>query len=248
MKTRESEIDKAHKITEQKWVLTMARKSNGSHPQHAFLIVEGIENDKAVTWFMDFVGHGIAPDLVLPNVLNGQIRIQPGTPFTAETEGELERSPLIYRCKARMMDLHQDDIICSLSWPIDKEDAIRLIKNIRDEQHQPPVFNIFGKDSLLAAGSAASSSKAKGHNCFTYAKEKINGLHVQHIKVGGDASDYCLDRIACITSLTLKDPRKRTPYCPYFTRRAACITSLAIAGIGLAIEVARRHYSNAKPG
>src|ERR1700687_4568262 len=98
MKMRNSEINKTYEINEDKWALSLVRMTQGTHQQHAFFVLEGIQNGKAVTWFMDLVGPGMS--VFLPNITNSKVRVEE---FSAESEIDLKNSPLLYRCKKRMM-------------------------------------------------------------------------------------------------------------------------------------------------
>lgn len=228
MRTRNSEINKAYEIIESKWVLTLTRKTQGAHPQHAFFILEGIEDEQAVVWFMDLVGPGMAA--YLPNIKDANVRIET---FKEPSEDDLKIKPLVYRCGRKMMDLRERDTIAPLHWAISKEDAGRLIEAITKDKKNPPVFNIFGKESLITASSAQSSSKERGHNCFTYAKEKIRDLDVSMIKIECDSMAYCMEHIAGITSLTLKSTNNSASYCPYFTAKTITHGLKVVAGVGV---------------
>lgn len=236
MRERKSEIDKTYVIDENKWVLTMARKTTGSHTQHTFLIVEGIQDGNAVVWFMDLVGPGMS--VMLPNLQSSRIRIES---FSAQTEAELKRDPLLFRCERRMMDVRHNDTIAEQHWYIDRESALKLIGNITSDQNSPPIFNIIGKESFITGSSAKSSSKERGHNCFTYAREKIADLNIPEITVQCDRYAHCLDQIASVSSLTLKDPnRGGVSYCPGYK---AFLAFGATVTAGVVLEAARRYYN-----
>lgn len=205
MKQRLSEVDENFEIDEDSWVLTLARKPHSAHPQHAFFILEGIEDGKASIWFMDLVGPGLAPKL--PNILDAHIRIEN---IQDGSEDELKRNPLLYRCQRIMMDLQGGETIMSRTWNIEKEDADRLIDAMKQDKLNPPVFNIFGKNSIITGSSASSSSKERGHNCFTYCREKIENLNVSIIRIESDEKAYCIDHIAGISSTTLNKPKTLT--------------------------------------
>ena len=236
MKIRKSEIDRVNEINEEQWVLTLARKTCGVHQQHAFFILEGIIDEKATIWFMDLVGTPL-----LPNLSQAKIRIRN---FYASSEEELSQSPLLYRCSikekgmyAEMMDLKAGDSIVranNKSWLIDKKNALMLVKNIEGDCLDPPIFNIFGKSSKLTGSSAASSSKERGHNCFTYAKEKITELRMQAIKIEENKIAYYMDQFVALTSLTLRNNQHQPFYsncCTLFAGGAVLIGTLAIVGL-----------------
>lgn len=241
MENRASEIDKTYVINANRWVLTMARKTNGSHQQHTFLIVEGIQYEKAVIWFMDLVGPGMS--VWLPNVMDAHIRIEP---FIANSKAEMKEESLLFRCKKRMMDLKTGDKIAQQHWFIDQVDALKLIDAITKDKERPPVFNILGKDSVITGSSAKSSSKEKGHNCFTYAKEKINDLNVLEIKIVSDRSAYYIEQVVGISSLTLKGEKKNSAlYCPSYKKiLLAAATGGAVCIAALAIKSASSYYDS----
>ncbi len=237
MKKRVSEIDETHVIDENKWVLTMARKTTGSHQQHTFLIVEGIQNDQAVTWFMDLVGPGMS--VLLPNILDSRIRMEH---YQEQSEAELKSNPMIYRCDKRMMDLRPQDGIAEQHWYIDQEDALRLIQSINKDKEHPPVFNILGIKSVITSASAQSSSKEKGHNCFTYAREKIVSLKLPQIVIDCDNSAYYIEQVAGVSSLTLRDKRQNPRvFCPNYKTILAAGAVAAVASV--AAVAARSYYS-----
>jgi len=242
MRTRNSEVNSSYQINEDKWVLTLTRKTTkGSHKQHAFFILEGIENRKAITYFMDLVGPKREFAVLLPNIKDSKIRVES---LTANTRKELDENPLLYRCKTKMMDLKPYDELALLPpWLIDKEDAQRLIDVISNDQKNPPVFNIFGESSVFTGSSAKLSSKERGHNCFTYAKEKIEELNVPDIKIECDKTTYYIDKVVGISSFTLKPIAKpATSSGSCLTSRCALFSTLAVVGAGVAIEAARRYY------
>lgn len=234
---RRSEINRAREITEDRWALTLARKTQGAHQQHAFFILEGIENEQAVVRFMDLVGNSL-----LPNINKAHIRIV--EIFEAD-EAALAAKALVFRCDRQMMDLRENESIAYVQWPITRQNAFRLINAITRDKEMPPLFNIIGKNSLLTASSAHSSSKDRGHNCFTFAKAKIEELDVPTIKISCDNTAYYMEHIAGITSLTLKNTNNSTSYCPYFAKVAVVGFGLLAAGYFSMEEI--RHRYNMTP-
>ena len=243
MKSRLSEVDSAHKITNDWWVLTLARKNSNVFQQHAFFMLEGIENEKAVIWFMDFRGNPLKP-----NIKPGHTVVEK---IIADTEDDLLKTPLIFRSeergeKKKMMDLKEGDSITCKIWPIKKEEALKLVGSIvRDKERGPhqPIFCIFGKGSLLTGSSAYSSNKERGHNCFTYAKKKIEELKSTTVKIEPNPNAYYIEMLAEVTSLTLTRPVTLNPknveintsfttYCPYFSKKAVIgLATIAAAAI-----------------
>ena len=235
MKERNSEINKNYKISEDRWVLTLACKMKGSNPKHSFFILEGIANGKAVTWFIDFAGN----PFLYSSIPNGRIRF---CLFISDSEIDLENNPLIFRCKEWMMDLNPNDeiaIINNKPWYINKEDANRLITSIKQDEKNPPIFNIFGKNSVSTRSNPNAIGKDNVYNCFTYAKEKIDNLKIASINIECDPTTYCVDQIANIRSFTLKDPKKATSYCPYFSKTV-------LVGVGLVAIASAIFYNTSK--
>lgn len=218
-----SEIDTAYEINEDKWVLTLARKAQGVHTQHAFFILEGIiDKDARSIWFMDLIGNPL-----MPNIKNARIRIKS---YSASVDDESEgQKKLIHCCEdsKNMMSIKPGDEIVYKMWHINKRDAQRLISAIEKDQKKPPIFNIFGKNSIFAGSSAVASSKEKGHNCFTYAKAKIQELDIPSIKLNTNLVAYCMEHVADMTSLTLPQPQGST----LFWKLAVGVSLAAVAGL-----------------
>ena len=166
---KRSEIDPSRPILDDSWVVSLVRKPDGAHAQHAFLVLEGKQANCAKIWFMDFRG---SP--VLPDIGDGKIVIHP-------YKGTLEEE-LLFCCNRRMMDIRKGDRLLSMSWNISSDKGKQLIDAITQAQRKPPKFNILGQPSLFAIGTGASSSTEAGHNCFTWAKEQLRNLNESHIQ------------------------------------------------------------------
>ena len=232
---RNSEINKNYKISENRRVLTLACKMKNSNPKHSFFILEGITDGKAIIWFIDFIGNPFLYSIMN----NGRVRFYT---FISDSEIDLEKNPLIFRCKASMMNLMPNDeiaIVNNKPWYINKEDANRLLTSIKEDEKNPPIFNIFGKNSVVTRSNPNSTDQDNVYTCFTYAKEKIDNLKIAYINSECDPTSYCVDQIANIRSFTLKTPQEATSYCPYFSKTV-------LAGVGLVAIASTIFYNTSK--
>jgi hypothetical protein len=198
---RPSEINKTFIIKEEEWVISLARIANTSFTQHAFIIIEAIEDKKPSIYFIDFIGpHWLKS---IPKNEIGEIRFH--------RYGEENKAPegLIFSCKRRMMKLNPGDYIGSKQWYISKDKALELIQLVQQEKEQniKIPFNILGNESSLAKSSAKVSNKKLGHSCFTWAKEKLHAINDPSIQIKSNTiGDFInIDEIASITALTAKN-------------------------------------------
>jgi hypothetical protein len=202
MENRKSEINKTFVIKEEEWVISLARIANTLITQHAFIILEAIEEGEPTIYFMDFVGRSWPSSL--PNSEIGVVRYE-----KCDKSSEQADKGLIFCSSKKMMQLESGDKIASKQWYISKDDALELIKKIKAEKKEieelraPLPFCILGQDSLLTQSSASSSSKEKGHSCFSWAKEKLHGIGDPSIKVEGSNSVEFVNKFAAITGLTV---------------------------------------------
>lgn len=229
MKTRKSEVNSSFVINDTKSVISLARKANYLHEQHAFLILETIENGADAIYFMDFVGEDWFKNI--PNSNIGKVRLERYSrsegveakqsdhkgDFKVDTETSLSKpissnEKLIFKCKRRMMDLTPNDKIASKQWYIESHKASELIKLVKEQVDDPNSknkkrypFSWFGQQNPLTGSSATLSSKEKGNNCFTWARGKLMevGLSVEN---GKNTLEW-INKYACITGLTTYTPR-----------------------------------------
>lgn len=235
MKERKSQINETYIIREDKWVISLARKDNvisGIWTQHAFLVLEGIENGKPTIYFMDFVGEHW--ELSLPNSEIGRVRF-------VEINGEEvdncnpSKNNLIFQCKSKMMNIITSDKIASKQWFINKDDALRLIHNVKSEKNfeKKYPFSILGKQSVLTGSSAESSNKVRGHNCFTWAKEKLKAADIE-VK-GSDTVEW-INNYACITGFTVNSPSWISSY-SIFNTKCATATAVIIGATAMCVAL-----------
>ena len=80
MNTKYSEINSNLFVNEENYVISLVRKPNGTHCEHAFLIIEGRDVNKSVIWFIDFRGapkfSGIKPGKICIYKHSGELNDQ----------------------------------------------------------------------------------------------------------------------------------------------------------------------------
>ncbi len=209
-----SSVDPSRPVLDNLWVISLMRKPEGAHAEHAFLSLEGKKNNRTMIWFIDLVGNPI-----LPGIGNGKIRIH-------NYAGDLEEE-LLFCCNRRMMDIRKGDRIISSSWNIPVDTANRLLESVAQAQANPPKFNILGQQSLFAIGTGASSSTATGHNCFTWAKEQLRNLNDPHIQL---PMDDIQSWVFSATSRLLVDNRQQTTF--WYHRPVVIATMIGAAATG----------------
>lgn len=205
---RRSEVNRSMHITAKRWIVSLARNPDSSTSEHAFIIIEGIQNSAAVIWFIDFVTEGF--------VLRNQVGIKPGkirlekpepVPMSHYLAMPYE-SRLIFAGKRNMFNLNHTAHLLSSSWQISSGETLAFIKSIEKKirDNNFPKFTIVGHDSALGQISGATQSEEAGHNCFTWAKSVL--LDLKEVKASGILSYSSLqDWIGCTTSNFLRDNR-----------------------------------------
>ncbi len=175
---KRSEVDPTRIIMDEYWAVSLLRLPDSSNDEHAFLVLEGIEGNKSMIWFADFVANSL--DLFLPGIRDGKVRIDPHESICTCSSGKL-----LFECREKMMEIRKGDCLLYSTWPIPELSARILIKNIEEQMKKPPKYNILG-DSALAASSATSSRNPTGHNCFTFARKMLRDLNDEYISVPDD--------------------------------------------------------------
>lgn len=218
--SRYSEVDPSRIITDGHWLISLVRKPDGAHSEHAFLILEGKESNIARIWFMDFVG-----EPMLPGINDGKIRLE-------HFEGALG-DKLLLSCKLRMMDITRGSRLLFCSWAVPSEAALQLVRSVKGRQLAPPKFNILGCSSVFASSTAGSSSKSVGHNCYTWAREQLNNLEQSHIIMSD--KDSIVDSAFSQTSRVLPDPQMLSWY-----QKPIGVAGIAITAAVVGVTIARK--------
>lgn len=85
-------------------------------------------------------------------------------------------------------DLHlSNKVIYGFSWSIPRQKVLQLHKLIQAEVGQEIHYQVLGDRSLFVSDSS------KGHNCFTWAREKL--LKLEHPQIVADIGTKPYDRI-----------------------------------------------------
>ena len=218
-----SEIDASYVIKNEQWVISLVKKDNSFFEEHAFLILEGMgeEENAHKTWFFDFVGG--APGQLLPNAKFGRVRLY---------EAGDNSKTLLFECPLRMMDLRSNDKIYCSTWYINADRALLLIESIKSEKErtkkQQVPFCILGADSKLTTGSAKSSNKEIGHNCFTWAKKQLKSCDINITP--NSTAKWMNSNIISSTGLNLgKAPSEYINF-SFFKKSLAVVVAVAAVG------------------
>jgi hypothetical protein len=180
---KRSEVDPTRIITDDYWAVSLVRLPDSTNNEHVFLVLEGIDSNKSMIWFVDFVAND-AFDALLPGIRDGKVRLD----YHESEEVAASSGKLLFRCHKQLMSIRAGDCLLYLAWSILKGTAEILIQNIQAQQSNPPKYNMLG-NSALAASSAASSRNPTGHNCFTFAREMLRDLNDEYIQIPQDRFD-----------------------------------------------------------
>ncbi|XP_067026194.1 uncharacterized protein [Acropora muricata] len=179
---KRSEVDPSRVITDDSWAVSLVRLPDRDRSEHVFIVLEGKQGRKSKIWFADFIaGRGMF-DVVNPGTKEGKVRID-------YHESEDPTSSLLFECEKEMMNVRANDRWLHTTMLIPKATAEILIENIEKSKKEPPKFHLAGDKSVVAIGSATSSSNTTGHNCFTWAKKMLDDLNDINIKLPEEGYD-----------------------------------------------------------
>lgn len=187
-KTKASEVDDNFLISYETWVVSIMRKAEVGNTEHAFLMVEGINQfGKSTVRRYDLVIHDDRKNY-------SQILILPPDDTQAEVK--------------TVANLTKGDKCYYQSWIITREQAAQLHKNIlrdKDIANSPEGIRYFvsGDQSLIG-----KSSLKQGHSCFTWAREKLIEIEDNRKTFTKNLKPKITDCIAAKTSLYLPKPKK----------------------------------------
>ena len=193
-----SAVHDAFHLNYEIWVVSLMRKAEEGNTEHAFLMVEGINQfGNLVVKRYDLVKHEVRKGYA-------DILIRP--------ENDEENSNL-----ETVVNLTKGDKCFYQSWQITREQASHLHSNvlldrqIANDSHQGISYQIVGNEAILPNPSSPSNICKQGHNCFTWAREKLRVLNDPAIS--NSIKSKITDCIAAKTSLYLKDPEKEKSNC-----------------------------------
>ena len=151
---KESELSTQIIIENHCSVISLVRNKNSRIPEHVFIVVEQIIRGKSVMHFIDFVN--------IEETKKGRARHK-------TYEGKIIE-PLLYSCKEKLMNIQENDKSCLTvkSWTLNNETTENILSAIDMDKGKIMDYSPIGDQSLFAA-----SSGKKGHNCYTWAREKL---------------------------------------------------------------------------
>lgn len=166
--SKASRIDTTQRVTPTNWAVSLLRRKNAANPRHTFILVEGIEQD----------GTGILRryDLVINEKHHNLADI------LIKRYDNIELNQMDEFTEALVRLDNNDDKLYFISWSITCGLAITLDQNIQADTTKKISYHQLGKDAF--------SGSAEGHNCFTWAREKLNSLQDRDICVSEKWSDY----------------------------------------------------------
>lgn len=196
MSTR-SIINQGFQVHPSQWVISIVRqpKGDGVNSEHAFLVLEGV-NDAERYIIMRFDLAKYIYDQNKPfrqdREKNGysDIRIR-------ESGGEELQDLRLYDNLIFESDQERIQGLYAKSWNISRDQAQELIQNVKRDQETKIFYNISGDESMSGSISQASSLK-RGHNCFTWSREKLRQLKDERITI--DNTSKLSDGFVSITS------------------------------------------------
>jgi hypothetical protein len=195
--TLHSQVDSSLTFDQSRWVVSIVRKPVESgervNPEHAFLILEGANerNELVVRRY----------DLFINEAREGYSLIKYNE-VTAGTPSDIqaEFNKLIWKATAAPLAK-----LYYKSWNIIPSQVLALHQDIKNDEKNPPKYNISGNENITGA-STTTGSLARGHSCFTWAREKLRNLKDPRIDSGleSDWRDYFI----AIPSIHLRPPGK----------------------------------------
>lgn len=134
-------------------VISLVRNEKSGNSEHVFITIEQIVAGRSKMFFIDFVKNPEKKGL-------GMVRC------ILET-GKIT-DPLLYSCKLSMMKIGSiEDLKCS-SWMVPNEVANKLLVLVEEEKSKNIYYALPGNRSIFSWFGSQ-----KGHNCYTWAREKL---------------------------------------------------------------------------
>lgn len=180
----ESLVDNTLNINKNTWVVSIVRKPEGTtnNPEHAFLVVEGIDNTNNVfvrryDLFMDQSREGYAV-IALKEKSGLPSEIERKFNSMMYNDPQWAGAELYYK-----------------SWQIKREQGECLHQEIIQDMQNPPRYRVSGDRSI--SGYSNTGPSQKGDSCFTWARRKLWNLDE---RMKNDLPSEYRDLIASITS------------------------------------------------
>ncbi len=137
------------------WTVSIMRMLNGKNPDHAFLIIEGLNQfGKGLLFRYDLIDDREKPSyaLIIGKTLQN---ITPEEMKTVFYKHFLDQQKVYYKC-----------------WSLTRSRALNLINDIRQDQSKTIKYCIVDKESV-----SSKSTNEKSHSCYTWVKEKLHNLN-----------------------------------------------------------------------
>jgi|GEM_PF-2580360 len=155
-------------VTYEHWAISVMRKPYGKNPDHAFLVIEGINQfGRGLLLRFDLVdneekpGYALIVDKTFQNIDPKEMK----TVF----------------CKDLMK---QEKVYCK-SWSITHTQALSLIQDIQQDKIKMIKYYVSGDKSIFV-----KSTSNDGHSCFTWAREKLHNLNDERIQLPEKWTDF----------------------------------------------------------
>lgn len=195
-------------VTSKTWVVSIIRLPESNQPEHVFLLVEGIsESGTLIVRKYHLVADNDKDRKGYAKIL---------TKSSDEQACDVQLiAEVSKKVKARFQSWHISPIQAAM---LDSD--VLNDQRIADSSPPPMKYSVFGNQSALA-----SSSSHEGHNCFTWAREKL--LNLKDTSITDSSIDMKItDWLAAKPSLYLPDPTDSSMF------------NLKNVAIGVAVTVA----------
>ncbi len=213
---RESELSSFSKISLQVnedyySVISLVRNGKSGNAEHVLILVEQIIQGRSLMHFIDFV--------------KDRERIGLGKVRHCSLRGKTTDT-LLFSCTLPMMKIGAvEDLKCQ-SWIIPNEAARKLLDSVEADVSKDIHYALPGNRSLFSW-----SSSQKGHNCYTWAREKL--LSTESLKIQQALTPTLEEWLGTLPSL--KDSPWYKNKCLLFS---AASLGVAVVGTGLSLYAA----------
>ena len=187
----QSILDEYTKIAKNNWVVALGRKMQGKtlNTEHAFLLVEGIQENGAV--FIAKYELTVSKQGVSVLLINERT----GTPTEVQKIfKDILWSKTPENIAAELQ--YNSDGWYKKSWAVTAKQASTLIANIKEDEFKTIPYSISGIESV--SGSSNSGSSKSGHNCFTWARQKLRDL--KEPRINEELESGWMDKLVAVTS------------------------------------------------
>jgi hypothetical protein len=155
-------------INYEQWVVHLVRKPESRDPYHVFILLEGI-NAYGKAFFLRY-------ELVTTGVARGFARIcRKDNLAQTEHTSELDES-----ARERLLEafIGQSQKV-ALSWVLERKQGLQLINTIEGDMGKDIAYSSRGGSALRLRFHAEAEVR---HNCFTWAREKLQQLSHERIR------------------------------------------------------------------